>query len=92
MILPARIFQNPVMTKTLSNTAIIYAILSINSEIALQKDYLNSPEVDESNLKNEMDILTDMEQALAEFIDFYKIRCTRDVKLPDIDELLNTSL
>ncbi len=80
------------MSETLSSTAIIYAILSINSEILLQKDYLNSPEIPESDLKNEMDILQDMEQAFAEFIDLYKIRLKQEPKLPEIHELLNTPL
>lgn len=80
------------MSESPSSTALIYAILSINSEILLQKDYLNSPEVDDADLKNEMDILQDMEQAFAEFIDLYKARCKQEPSLPDIHELLNNPL
>jgi len=80
------------MSENLSSQAIIYAILAINSEIALQKEYLDSPDIDADESENEEGILADLEQAFAEFIDIYKKRCHRDKKLPSIDELLNNSL
>ena len=80
------------MSEKLSNQAIIYAILALNSEITLQKEYLNSTEIEKNEIDNEADILSDLDQAFAEFIDFYKVRCKRDKKLPSIDELLNNSL
>lgn len=80
------------MSENLSSQAIIYAILALNSEIALQKEYLNSSEIEENEVDNEQDILTDLEQAFAEFIDVYKSRCKQDKKLPNIDELLNNQL
>jgi len=80
------------MSENLSSQAIIYAILALNSEITLQKEYLDSSDIDEDEIDNEADILSDLEQAFAEFIDFYKVRCKSDKKLPSIDELLNNPL
>ncbi len=80
------------MSENLSSQAIIYAILALNSEIILQKEYLDSPEIDQDEKDNEEDILTDLEQAFAEFIDYYKGCCKRDKKLPNIDKLLNNPL
>lgn len=81
-----------IMSESISNTAIIYAILALNSEIALQKEYLHSPDLPDAEAKNEMEILGDMEQAFAEFIGIYKIRRKTAKQLPDIDELLNNPL
>ncbi len=80
------------MSENLSSQAIIYAILALNSEIALQKEYLESSDIDQTEIANEEDILSDLEQAFAEFISIYKTRCNRDKKLPNIDELLNNPL
>ena len=80
------------MSENLSSQAIIYAILALNSEITLQKEYLESSDIDQDEIANEEDILSDLEQAFAEFISVYKTRCNRDKKLPDIDDLLNNSL
>ncbi len=80
------------MSDTLSSNALIYAILSINSEIALQKEYLDSPDVPEDDREDEEGILDDMEQAFMEFLDVYKLRCKQDKSLPDINELLTTEL
>jgi hypothetical protein len=76
----------------LTNNAIIYALLSLNSEIILQKEYLESDDVPEEDLDNEQDILDDLEQAFMEFVDVYKSRCKADKSLPDLDELLNSQL
>jgi len=80
------------MSENLSSQAIIYAILALNSEIILQKEYLDSPEIDQDEIDNEEGILSDLEQAFAEFIDYYKGCCKHDRKLPSIDELLNNPL
>ncbi len=80
------------MTENLSSQAIIYAILALNSEIALQKEYLDSSDIQDDEIDNEEDILTDLEQAFAEFIDVYKSRCKQDKKLPGLDELLTNPL
>jgi hypothetical protein len=80
------------MSENLSSQALIYAILALNSEITLQKEYLDSAEIDADEIDNEEDIISDLEQAFAEFIDYYKIRCKSDKKLPNIDELLNNPL
>ena len=80
------------MTEPLSSNAIIYAILSLNSEIALQKEYLDSPEVSVADKENEEEILSDLEQAFMEFIDLYKTYTRKDRELPNIDELLNSEL
>jgi hypothetical protein len=82
---------NP-MTQNLSNNAIIYATLALNSEIALQQEYLASDDVPEDERENEAGILEDLQQAFMEFVDLYKIRCKSDKELPDIDELLNSQL
>jgi hypothetical protein len=76
------------MTETISNNAMIYAILALDSEVALQKEYLESDDVPEDERDNEVEILSDLEQAFMEFIDFYKKRCKADKELPSIDELL----
>ncbi len=80
------------MSASLSSQAIIYAILALNSEIALQKEYLESSDINQEEMENEEDILSDLEQAFAEFISVYKTRCKQDKKLPSIDELLNNPL
>lgn len=80
------------MKNDLSSTAVIYAILSINSEISLQKEYLESSEIDPEERDNEEDILEDLEQAFMEFVELYKIYLRADNKLPSLDELLNSEL
>ena len=80
------------MPENLSNNAIIYAILSLNSEIALQKEYLDSPELSVENRENDEEILSDLEQAFMEFIDLYKSYTRKDRELPSIEELLNSEL
>jgi hypothetical protein len=80
------------MTQNLSNNAIIYATLALNSEIALQQEYVHSDDVPEDERDNEEGILDDLQQAFMEFVDLYKIRCKADKELPDIDELLNSHL
>jgi hypothetical protein len=80
------------MPKSLSSNAIIYAILSINSEITLQKKYLNSPDVSPEEHDNEAGILEDLEQAFMEFLESYKSYRHADKTLPDITELLTTEL
>ncbi len=80
------------MSEPLSSNAIIYAILSINSEISLQKDYLESPDVSPEERENEEGILDDLEQAFMEFIEYYKPYRHADKTLPDITELLTSEL
>jgi hypothetical protein len=80
------------MTETISNNAIIYAILALNSEVALQQEYLESDDVPDDELDNEQEILADLEQAFMEFVDIYKKRCKADKQLPDLDELLNSQI
>lgn len=80
------------MSQNLSSNAIIYATLALNSEIALQKEYLDSSDVPADERENEEEILSDLEQAFMEFVDLYKIRCKADKELPTIDELLNSQL
>jgi len=80
------------MTDSLSSNAIIYAILSLNSEVALQKEYLDSPDVLPDERENEEGILDDLEQAFMEFVDFYKSCRKQDSSLPELDELLNSPL
>ena len=80
------------MSEPLSSNAILYAILSLNSEIALQKEYLDSPELSVEDRENEEGILDDLEQAFMEFIDLYKSYTKKDNELPTIEELLNSEL
>ncbi|MCD2450774.1 hypothetical protein GO003_010250 [Methylicorpusculum oleiharenae] len=81
------------MTENLTSNAIIYAILSLNSEIALQKEFLeSSEEIEKEDLENEEGILADLEQSFMEFIDLYKNRLKKDKSLPSIEELLNSEL
>ena len=80
------------MSENLSNNAIIYATLALNSEIALQQEYVHSEDVPEDERENEEGILDDLQQAFMEFVDLYKARCKADKDLPDIDELLNSHL
>ena len=80
------------MSDPLSSNAIIYAILSLDSEIALQKEYLDSPELSIEDKENEEGILDDLEQAFMEFIDLYKSYIRKDKDLPSINELLNSEL
>ena len=80
------------MSDTLSSNAVIYAILALNSEVALQKEYLDSPDVLPAERENEEGILDDLEQAFMEFVDFYKSCRKQDSSLPELAELLNSSL
>jgi hypothetical protein len=80
------------MSDNISNNAIIYATLALNSEVALQQEYLESSDVPDDERDNEEEILEDLEQAFMEFVDLYKNRCKFDKQLPSIDELLNSQL
>ncbi|WP_198245471.1 hypothetical protein [methane-oxidizing endosymbiont of Gigantopelta aegis] len=80
------------MTEHISSNALIYAILSLNSEIALQKEYLDSPDISIDERENEEEILSDLEQAFMEFVGLYKSRCKQEKNLPGIDELLTSQL
>ncbi len=80
------------MSDNLSNNAIIYAILALNSEVALQQEYLASDDVPKEDRDNEEEILEDLQQAFMEFVDVYKLRCKADKQLPSLDELLNNEL
>ncbi len=80
------------MSQPISNTAVIYAILAIDSEIALQKDYLYNSEVPSDERDDEEEVLADLEQAFMEFIDLYKERRKIDSELPTVEELLSSQL
>ena len=80
------------MNESISNNAIIYATLALNSEVDLQREYLESDDVPSDERENEEEILSDLEQAFMEFIDLYKNRCKADKQLPSIDELLTSQL
>ena len=80
------------MTESISNNAIIYATLALNSEVDLQREYLESDDVPGDERENEEELLADLEQAFMEFVDLYKIRCKADKQLPSIDELLTSQL
>jgi hypothetical protein len=80
------------MSEKISNNALIYATLALNSEVALQQEYLESDDIPDDERNNEEDILEDLEQAFMEFVDLYKLRCKADKQLPSIDELLNSEL
>ncbi len=80
------------MTEPLSSNAVIYAILSLDSEIALQKEYVGSSEILEEDRDNEEGILSDLEQAFMEFVDLYKTYTRNDKELPNINELLTSEL
>lgn len=76
------------MSENISNNALILAILSLNGEIAIQKDYLESDEIPEDEVADEEEVLEDLEQAFMEFVDVYKARAKADNTLPNLDELL----
>ena len=76
------------MSENISNNALILALLSLNGEIAIQKDYLESDEIPEDDITDEEEVLDDLEQAFMEFVDVYKARAKNDKSLPDLDELL----
>ena len=76
------------MPENISNNALILALLSLNGEIAIQKDYLESGEVPDGELENEQEVLDDLEQAFMEFVDVYKARAKADKTLPSLEELL----
>jgi hypothetical protein len=76
------------MSENISNNALILALLSLNGEIAIQKDYLDSDDIPEDDVTDEEEVLEDLEQAFMEFVDVYKARAKSDTSLPDLDELL----
>ncbi|MDD4916027.1 MAG: hypothetical protein PHW13_13450 [Methylococcales bacterium] len=76
------------MSENISNNALILALLSLNGEIAIQKDYLDSDDIPEEDVTDEEEVLDDLEQAFMEFVDVYKARSQADGTLPDLDELL----
>jgi hypothetical protein len=79
-------------TESPSNNALIYAILAISSEVALQREYLDSEDVPSEDRDNEAEILAELEQAFMEFVDLYKVRLKKDKTLPSLDDLLNSQL
>ena len=76
------------MPENISSNALILALLSLNGEIAIQKDYLESDEIPEDEVADEEEVLDDLEQAFMEFVDVYKARALADKTLPSLDELL----
>jgi len=80
------------MSETISNNAIIYAILALNSEVSLQQEYLESDDVPSDDREDEEGILEDLEQAFMEFVDIYKKRSKADKTLPSLDDLLNSEI
>ena len=80
------------MSDKISNNAVIYATLALNSEVELQREYLESDDVSDDERENEEEILADLEQAFMEFVDVYKSRCKTDRELPSIDELFYSQL
>lgn len=76
------------MPENISNNALILALLSLNGEIAIQKDYLESGEIPEDEVTDEEEVLDDLEQAFMEFVDVYKARAKADESLPSVEELL----
>jgi hypothetical protein len=76
------------MSENISNNALILALLSLNGEIAIQKDYLESDDIPTEDVSDEEEVLEDLEQAFMEFVDVYKARAKSDTSLPDLDELL----
>jgi len=76
------------MSENISNNALILALLSLNGEIAIQKDYLESGEVPEDEFDDEQEVLDDLEQAFMEFVEAYKVRAKNDQSLPSLEELL----
>ena len=91
LLLTAPFFPQPTrtpMSENISNNALILGLLSLNSEIAIQNEYLESGEIPEDEIDDEQDVLTDLEQAFMEFVDVYKARAKNDSTLPAIEELL----
>jgi hypothetical protein len=80
------------MTENISNNAMIYAILALDSEVNLQQEYLESDEVSEEERDEEIGVLDDLQQAFMEFVDIYKKRSKADKSLPSIDDLLNSEV
>lgn len=80
------------MKNELSSTAVIYAILSINSEVSLQKEYLESDDIPAEDRENEESILDDLEQAFMEFVDIYKGYLREDKQLPSLEDLLTNEI
>lgn len=76
------------MAETISNNALILALLSLNGEIAIQKEYLESDDIPSDEIEEEQEVLDDLEQAFMEFVDLYKTRAKADKSLPSLDELL----
>ncbi|MCK5871207.1 MAG: hypothetical protein KAG26_00150 [Methylococcales bacterium] len=75
-----------------SSNALIYAIIALNNDIDIQKEYLESPDIPEDEIDETQAVLEDIEQAFMEFMDLYKQRCKADRELPDINEILGQEL
>jgi hypothetical protein len=76
------------MSESISNNAMILALLALNGEIAIQKEYLDSGEIPEDQVSEEAEVLNDLEQAFMEFVSAYQARARADNTLPSLDELL----
>ncbi len=76
------------MSENISNNALILALLSLNGEIALQRDYLESDDIPDEDVADEEEVLGDLEQAFMEFVEVYKARAKHDESLPSLDDLL----
>ena len=76
------------MSKDISSTTLMYAILSVEDSVNTQQDYLESGEIPDEEIENEEEILGDLEQALMELIDVHKVRLRTEPDLPAIEDLL----
>ena len=56
------------MTQNLTNNAIIYAILALNSEVALQQEYLASDDVPKEDRDNEEDIVKGLDAGADDYV------------------------
>ena len=79
------------MSKDISSTTLMYAILSVEDSVNTQQDYLESGEIPDEEIENEEEILGDLEQALMELIDVYNVRLRTEPDLPAIEDLLGGS-
>lgn len=75
-------------SETFSSSAILNAIVALDSEISRERDMLVDRELDEDEQVAEEDTLSEMQAAFREFVGAYEKRRQKDPSLPALTEVL----
>lgn len=77
-------------SETFSTSAILNAIVALDSEISRERDMLDDREMDEVEQEAEELSFGEMQSAFKEFVRAYEIRRQKDPDLRPLNEILGT--